>query len=129
MEKLFLLHEKFSIIRDDVIVQERQSRHLSDLGSMTRLGIAQQVFADQELYAILLEHRRHYVRLKNVDYERMHMAGLRILPPPALMGQFRQDYETMLAEMIYGNAPDFDALIDQLKELNGLLINHGQKGK
>jgi hypothetical protein len=59
----------------------------------------------------------------------MHMAGLRIIPPPASMGQFRQDYETMLTEMIYGDAPDFDTLIDQLKELNGLLINHGQKGR
>jgi len=57
-----------------------------------------------------------------------HMAGLQIIPPPALMGQFRQDYETMLTEMIYGDPPDFDTLIDQLKELNGLLINHGQKG-
>ena len=129
MEKLFLLHEKFSIAREDFMVQERQSRHLSDLGSMTRLGIAQQVIDDQNLYEVLLEHRRHYVRLKNVDYERMHMAGLRIIPPPALMGQFRQDYETMLTEMIYGDAPDFNTLIDQLRELNGLLITNGQKGK
>ncbi|HEX9514125.1 MAG TPA: nucleotidyl transferase AbiEii/AbiGii toxin family protein [Puia sp.] len=129
MEKLFLLHEKFSIVREDVLVQERQSRHLSDLGSMTRQGIAQQVIDDQNLYDVLLEHRRHYVRLKNVDYEGMHIAGLRIIPPPALMGQFRQDYETMLTEMIYGDAPDFDTLIDQLTELNGLLIKNGQQGK
>jgi hypothetical protein len=45
------------------------------------------------------------------------------------MGQFRQDYETMLTEMIYGDAPSFDTLIDQLKELNGLLVNHGKKGR
>jgi Nucleotidyl transferase AbiEii toxin, Type IV TA system len=62
MEKLFLLHEKFSIVRDDVLIQERQSRHLSDLSSMTRLGIAQQVFDDPNLYAVLLEHRRCYTR-------------------------------------------------------------------
>lgn len=129
MEKLFLLHEKFSIVREDVIVHERQSRHLSDLVSMTRLGISQQVLDDQNLYSVLLEHRRHYVRLKDVDYERMHMKELKIIPPPALMRQFRQDYETMLTEMIYGDAPDFDTLIAQLRELNELLIKNGQKGR
>src|SRR5258708_2887934 len=126
MEKLFLLHEKFSIVREDVIVHERQSRHLSDLANMTRQGIAQQVFDDQHLYAVLLGHRQHYVRLKNVDYDKMHMSGLRIIPPPAMMEQFRRDYETMQTEMIYGESPDFDDLIDQLKELNGLLIKHGE---
>ncbi|HEY4062816.1 MAG TPA: hypothetical protein VGM30_12995 [Puia sp.] len=39
--------------------------------------------------------------------------------PPASMGQFRQDYETMLTEMIYGDAPDFDTLIDQLRNSTG----------
>ena len=118
MEKLFLLHEKFSIVREDVVVHERQSRHLSDLANMMRQGIAQQVFDDHHLYAVLLEHRRYYVRLKNVDYDKMHMAGLRIIPPPAMMGDFRRDYETMQTEMIYGESPDFDELIDQLRELN-----------
>jgi hypothetical protein len=67
--------------------------------------------------------------LKAVEKDWWAMAGLRIIPPPASMGQIRQDYETMLTEMIYGDAPDFDTLIDQIKELNGMLINHGQKGR
>jgi len=32
----------------------------------------------------------------------------------------------MLSEMIYGDAPDFDTLIEELKELNGLLMKNGQ---
>lgn len=125
MEKLFLLHEKFSTERENIIIAERQSRHLSDLVRMTNLGIAQQAFDDQNLYSTLLQHRCHYVRLKNVNYESMSMTNLWIIPPPIVMEQYRRDYEAMRREMLYSTSPDFDTLVDQLRELNGNLVTYG----
>lgn len=129
MEKLLLLHEKFATGHVDGLAGERQSRHLSDLEQMMQKGIVQQVLHDSELYTVLLEHRRQYVRLKNVDYETMQLAGLWFLPPQPLMDPFRRDYEVMRSEMIYGSSPDFDTLIDQLRELNLALVAHGRSRK
>ena len=104
---------------------ERQSRHLSDLHELHRKGIAAQAIEDTALYAQLLEHRRHYVRLKNIDYSRMELSGLLFLPPPPLLELFRKDYALMQVEMIYGDAPDFDTLIQELRTLNLQLVATG----
>jgi hypothetical protein len=125
MEKLLLLHEKFVSGRATGGGGERQSRHLSDLLQMRKKGILQQVLADPELYGILLHHRKHYVRLKDVDYHSMQWPQLAFLPPWPLMGEFRRDYNVMLEEMIYGNPPDFDTLIEGLRELNLELVELG----
>ncbi len=126
VEKLMLLHEKFASGEENIVVAERQSRHLSDLVRMMKRGIAQQVFDDPGLYTVLLQHRRYYVRLKNVDYDGMQMEHLWIIPPRAAMESFRKDYETMRLEMLYGESPDFDTLIDELRLLNGM-INRGSQ--
>jgi len=107
MEKLILLHEKFLMGMNSEDVGERQSRHLSDLREMQQKGIGTLAIQDSALYEQLLEHRRHYVRLKNVDYSKMSLSGLLFLPPPKLLEVFRKDYELMLEEMIYGDAPNF----------------------
>jgi len=118
MEKLMLLHEKFLSGRTEGDVGERQSRHLSDLLSMTKKGIANEVINDPELYSTLLNHRSHYVRLKDIEYDSMQLRQLFFLPPWELLEKFRQDYNTMLEQMIYGNPPDFDTLMNDLRELN-----------
>lgn len=127
MEKLMLLHEKFLTGRAEGDAGERQSRHLSDLLQMRKKGIVEQVLGDPELYGLLLHHRRHYVKLKDVDYDSMQLHQLFFLPPSELLKEFRRDYEVMLEEMIYGNPPDFDTLINELRELNLELTALGHK--
>ncbi|MFN4315302.1 MAG: nucleotidyl transferase AbiEii/AbiGii toxin family protein [Chitinophagaceae bacterium] len=127
MEKLMLLHEKFLTGRAEGDAGERQSRHLSDLLQMKKKGIVEQVFSDPELYELLLHHRRHYIKLKDVDYDSMELRQLFFLPPWELLKEFRRDYEIMLEEMIYGNPPDFDTLINGLRELNLELAAQGHK--
>ena len=125
MEKLMLLNEKFQTGMSSDEKGERQSRHLSDLHELHRKGIAAQAIEDTALYAQLLEHRRHYVRLKNIDSSRMELSGLLFLPPPPLLELFRKDYALMQVEMIYGDAPDFDTLIQELRTLNLQLVATG----
>lgn len=118
MEKLFLLHEKFLTGRVEGDAGERQSRHLYDLVQMINKGIDQQVIDDAVLYRILLNHRSSYVRLKNVNYGAMQPGQLGFIPPWNVLEDFRKDYATMRTEMIYGNAPEFDDLIRQLRKMN-----------
>ncbi|HET6994869.1 MAG TPA: nucleotidyl transferase AbiEii/AbiGii toxin family protein [Chitinophagaceae bacterium] len=127
MEKLMLLHEKFLTGRAEGDAGERQSRHLSDLLQMRKKGIAEQVLGDPDLYALLLHHRKHYIKLKDIDYDSMQLRQLFFLPPRELLKEFRRDYEIMLDEMIYGSPPDFNTLINELRELNIELAAIGHK--
>jgi hypothetical protein len=117
MEKMLLMHEKFAGNLTTAAAGERQSRHLVDLFQMMKKGVAKQVLDSPELYTAIVEHRRYYVKLKNVDYNNLQMAYLNFIPPLALTEQYRKDYETMQAEMIYGESPAFDDMLKQLDEL------------
>jgi Nucleotidyl transferase AbiEii toxin, Type IV TA system len=119
LEKAFLLHEKFLNINTDKIKIERLSRHLYDLVKMMDTEAGQQVLKDHEFYAILVEHRKNYIRLSGVDYDTLHYSTLSFIPPDAVIEMFRQDYRAMQAAMIYGASPGFDTMINQLKLLTG----------
>jgi hypothetical protein len=124
MEKMLLLHEKFTGTQTKDPAGERQSRHLVDLFQMMKKGIAKQVLDNPVLYGALVEHRRHYVRLKNVDYDKMEIFSLNLIPPAELTEQYRRDYETMRTEMIYGDSPAFDDMLEQLNNLRGTFMRH-----
>ena len=113
MEKMLLLHEKFEQgIQSDV--GQRQSRHLYDLHRMIQKGIAEQVIEDKVLYQTLLQHRAHYVRLKGIDYDVLQLDALNFIPPGNLLNFFREDYNVMREQMMYGNIPDFDTILASL---------------
>lgn len=126
MEKLLLLHERFSAGKTISAIAERQSRHVSDLVQMMNKGVLQQVIDDKELYTAVLQHRKYYVRLKHLNYDQIHTTGLSIIPPVDIIEEYRKDYRTMLIEMIYGTPPDFDTLIAQLNELNNTINRHSK---
>lgn len=122
MEKMILLHEKYMRgIEPDA--GQRQSRHLYDLYSMTKKGIAEQVVADKELYKRLLQHRAHYVRLKGINYTTMHLHSLKFIPPPELQDYFRNDYNAMREQMMYGDVPDYDTINLELLSLSIMLLD------
>jgi hypothetical protein len=121
-EKLLLLHEKFS--RDGVeelVIAERQSRHLADIVRLKHQGIHHRILADPALFQAIVKHRGHYIRLKGMDYEKITLRTLQIVPPPGIREQFREDYEVMRTEMIYGEALSFDTIIAELQHLSKLL--------
>lgn len=119
LEKAFLLHEKFLHVNTDKIKIERLSRHLYDLVKLMNTEAGIEALKDYEFYATLLEHRKSYVRLGNVDYNTLHYSTLSFIPPDAVIEMFRQDYRSMQAAMIYGDSPDFDTMINELKILTG----------
>jgi hypothetical protein len=129
IEKMILLHEKFQSGRVDSGAGERQSRHLSDIHRMMIKDIVKEVMNDYTLYQTVVEHRRYYSRLRDVNYDAMGLQHLLFIPPFELLEAFRRDYETMRSEMIYGEAPGFDDLLQDLRELNQQLAGIGHQKK
>jgi hypothetical protein len=119
LEKAFLLHEKFLNINSEKIKIERLSRHLYDLVKLMNTEAGLKVVKDFEFYQRLLEHRKNYVRLGNVDYVTLNPSTLNFIPPDDVIEMFRQDYRSMQDAMIYGTSPDFDTIINNLKILTG----------
>lgn len=123
LEKLFLLHEKFPRIsklenKKELLTVERGSRHLYDVVKMDEDGIADSVMANPELYTTLVLHRRHWIRLKGVDYNSLHPTTLSFVPPQETIEKYRADYAVMLKEMIYVPYHDFETLLEKLRDLN-----------
>jgi len=118
LEKVFLLHEKFTLPVNENIGVERQSRHLYDLVKMAEAGIIEDVLNDKELYNALVAHRRYWIRFKGINYDKLQPATLSFVPPEALMERFREDYQVMLDALIYQSFYDFETLILHLRELN-----------
>jgi hypothetical protein len=114
LEKAFLLHEEFLKPELNKIRIGRMSRHLYDLYRMAQSGIADEALADGALYAAIVEHRKHYSRLKHVRYESLERGAISFLPPTKLWETFKEDYALMRDQMIYGRALPFEELMEGL---------------
>ena len=88
---------------------------------MTKKGITQEVIYDHELYQLLLQHRSNYVRLKTVDYSQMELKQLKFIPPIEHQDFFKNDYNIMREQMIYGDTPDFKKIIEGLLNLKKMI--------
>ena len=116
LEKVFLLHEEFGKPQQEIRTT-RMSRHLYDIVSMMKAGVADRALSDTSLYHSIVEHRRQFVNLKGFDYDTLYPAGLSIIPSETVEDAWRKDYEQMRMSMIYGEAPSFEVVLANLRRL------------
>ncbi|MDR2467199.1 MAG: nucleotidyl transferase AbiEii/AbiGii toxin family protein [Prevotellaceae bacterium] len=114
-EKAFLLHELFT--GDRLMLANRKSRHLYDLEKMMDTEFAKRAIVDNELWSAIHHHRQIFTRVAGVDYSRDIRPKIRLVPPPQVIGDWRQDYEKMQNTMIYGDSLSFAKLIRRIEEL------------
>jgi hypothetical protein len=57
-----------------------------------------------------------FYRCPWAGYESAVPGSFRLLPPPAMLAELRQDYRTMQA-MLFGTVPDFDEIFAGLSAL------------
>lgn len=123
LEKIFLLHEEFSK-PTQVIRVGRLSRHLYDVYQLSKTIIKQNALDDKELYETIVHHRYNFTRISKVDYNLHQPQTINIVPTEEVIKAWELDYNTMLNEMIYGDAPTFEELIQELillkTEINNL---------
>lgn len=115
-EKVCLLHEE-RLCPEGKPRRPRLARHFYDLWCLDRKGVADQALADPGLFRRVVDDRRASYNVSWVRYERMTAAALRILPAEGAYPAWRADYAKMRAEMFFGESPDFDQLMEQIRRL------------
>lgn len=116
LEKVFLLHELFSVPRHGMIA-EHKSRHLYDLYVMMNKDFAKKAVIDDILWESIRHHREIYTSVRDIDYTPDVRKRLRLIPREDILDTWRADYDAMKESMIYGNKPSFDELLEGMSEL------------
>jgi len=117
LEKAFLLHEEFQKPAENIRI-DRMSRHLYDLEKLMNTAFAENALADTELYLVIVNHRKHLTAIKGVDYSTHSPDKINFVPPDTIVEKWKNDYETMLGNMTYGDTLPFDKLLERIKLLN-----------
>lgn len=116
LEKVFLLHELFSVPGHGMIA-EHKSRHLYDLYVMMNKDFAKKAVIDDILWESIRHHREIYTSVRDIDYTPDVRKQLRLIPREDILDTWRADYDAMKESMIYGNKPSFDELLEGMSEL------------
>ncbi len=114
LEKLFLLHEEFQRPKGKIRVN-RLSRHLYDIYRLIKTGFADKAIADKVLYENIVKHRHSFTRMGGVDYNLHQPQTINPLPIKELISDWRNDYKTLQEQMIYGDSPGFDDMLDEIR--------------
>ena len=123
VEKMFLLHEMFSI-EGHGMRAERKSRHLYDLYKMMGHAFAEEAIADDALWESIRHHREIYTSVSGMDYTPDVRDRLVLVPREDIIDAWRTDYEQMMGAMIYGAKPSWDELMQAMKELQSRVREH-----
>lgn len=113
VEKMFLLHELFSVPGHGTRA-ERKSRHLYDLYQMMQQDFAQEAITNDALWESIRHHREVFTSVQGVDYSGDVRQRICLLPREDIIAIWQSDYETMRSSMIHGSAPTWDELIEQI---------------
>ena len=113
VEKMFLLHELFSVPGHGTRA-ERKSRHLYDLYQMMQQDFAQEAITNDALWESIRHHREVFTSVQGVDYSGDVRQRICLLPREDIVAIWQSDYETMRTSMIHGSAPTWDELIEQI---------------
>lgn len=120
LEKIFLLHEEFQRPSERVRV-DRMSRHLYDIYRLSKSPFAQKAMSNKELYLEIVYHRLLYTKLGGVDYTLHNPKTINPIPPRQLIAAWKNDYEVMQEQMIHGDSPDFETMIETIKSYVSLI--------
>lgn len=120
LEKLILLHEEFQK-PEEKIRYLRMSRHLYDIYQIGNTRFGEKALKDEALFRQICNHRSVYTPIQGVNYNGLNPTDLTFLPPAGFIDQYQADYQEMQTNMIFGESPDFDELIDYLSNLQAQL--------
>ena len=123
VEKILLLHEEYNRDEGAKIRTDRMSRHYYDLFQLSKQDFVSITLKDNKFINEIIEHRKYYSRLKRFDYNTLKRGSIGIIPSDHILSAIEQDYEIMRREMIYGNPPTFNEIINAMKNLQ-FAFNH-----
>ncbi|MES9881164.1 MAG: nucleotidyl transferase AbiEii/AbiGii toxin family protein [Sedimenticola sp.] len=99
----------------------RFSRHWYDMVKMSQHDIGKAAINNRKLLEDVINHKQVFFYYSHANYEACQKGELNLIPNGDLLSRLHSDYEEMLAaNMMYGEPPSFDELMD---ELNGIEQN------
>ncbi len=116
LEKVFLLHEMFSI-EGGGMKAERKSRHMYDLYRMMDKDFAIAAIKDDVLWESIRNHREIFTSVSGMDYTPDIRKRIALIPSANIIKAWEEDYNSMGSAMIYGEKPTFHTLMKSMELL------------
>lgn len=124
-EKATILHHEANR-PENLPMPDRYSRHYYDLYCIAHSESKEDAFSQLDLLGRVVEFKMKFYPRKWARYEDAKPGTLKLVPPAYRMEALRQDYASM-QNMMFGETPAFDELMEYIKELeteiNSLLSN------
>ena len=114
-EKITILH-KISNFPEGKTLPHRYARHLYDVYCLGNSAIKKSAFDRKELLERDVAFKQKFYYTKSAHYETATLKEIRLIPGQEIIPALRNDYAAM-ANMFYGHAPEFDDIINYLKQL------------
>lgn len=99
---------------------QRVSRHYYDVHQLMAAGTGASALANPELGVDCVAHARMFFNSRDLDLGHAEPGSFSLMPSDAMIADLRRDYGAM-AGMIFGNVPDFDAILESVEKLQHTL--------
>ena len=100
--------------------RDRQSRHYYDVVRLYRHELGMAAIKDTDLLLKVARHKEVFFPAAWARYTDAKPGTLRIVPPDARLPELEQDYRKM-QEMIFGDPPAFERLLEVLREIEAVV--------
>ncbi len=114
-EKVTILHHEANR-PENLSMPKRYSRHYYDLYCIAHSENKKIAFNDLELLQKVIEFKMKFYPRKWAKYDEAIPGTIKLVPPNNRFDELREDYKNM-AEMIFDEYPDFDALMEYIQVL------------
>jgi len=118
-EKVTILHAEFHRPQAKRL-PGRYSRHYYDVAMMAAGQVKTEALADIDLLAQVVSHKEAFYPAGWARYDLARRGSLRVSPAESRIPALRRDYRDM-ADMIFGEPPNFDFLLEMLATLEAEL--------
>jgi hypothetical protein len=122
-DKVFILHGLYYGYREENRIPEdrqRLSRHYYDVAMIYNSEIGKQAIDNDEIREKVRQHKLDFFKTAWKKFDLAVPGTLRIVPYDNLLQALERDYRAMQGMML-GTAPNFDSVIEVLKQLENLL--------
>ncbi len=114
-EKVTILHRE-AYRSENKTFPSRYSRHYYDLYCMMNSPVKESAFDDIELLGKVVKFKDKFYHCGWARYDLAKVGTMKLMPPEHNLQALKDDYNHM-QNMIFGNKPDFDVILNGLEQL------------
>lgn len=114
-EKVTILHRE-AYRPENKTFPSRYSRHYYDLYCMVNSPVKESAFADIELLEKVVNFKDKFYHCGWARYDIAKVGTMKLMPPEYNLKALKDDYNHM-QNMIFGNKPDFDVILNEIEQL------------